>query len=106
MDKSLLSVGRLIGIALILMGFLNLLISFNYELDMIPVAMFLFGISLFTFSSVEAWYKWLIIALVIASGFLFAAKPEVGPYYKMILFYGTIVTALGFILSHRVMKSS
>ena len=106
MDKSLLSIARLIGIALIIMGFLNILIAFNYELSMMPVVMFLGGIILFTYSSVEAWYKWVVIALVIAAGFLFAAVPQVGPYYKMILFYGTIVTALTFILSHRVMRRS
>lgn len=91
---------------MIIMGFLNVLISFNYELDMLPVMMFFFGIILFVHASVETWRKWGVIGLVIAAGILFAVEPRVGPYYKMILFYGTIITVIFFILSHRIPKRS
>lgn len=106
MDKGLASVERLIGLAMILMGFLNILLSFNYDLDITPVVMFLFGVILFVHSSVETWHKWGVIGLVIAAGVLFKLDPRVGPYYKMILFYGTIVTVIAFILTHRVKSSS
>ncbi|HEY5595594.1 MAG TPA: hypothetical protein VIL61_10645 [Nitrospiria bacterium] len=102
MDKKLVSVERLIGLTMIIMGFLNILLSFNYDLDITPVMMFFFGVILFVHSSVETWHKWGVIGLVIAAGVLFAVDPRVAPWYKLILFYGTIVTVIVFMLTHRI----
>ncbi len=103
MDKGLASVERLLGLTMIIMGFLNILLSFNsYDLDLAPVMMFLFGISLFVHSSMESWHKWGIIGLAAAAGVVFAVDPRVGPWYKLILFYGTLLTVIVFMLSHRI----
>jgi hypothetical protein len=105
MDAKLLSVERLIGLTMIIMGFLNILLSFQYDLDITPVAMFLFGVILFVHSSMETWHKWGVIALVIAAGVVFKTyqvDPVVTYWYKQILFYGTIVTVVVFMLTHRI----
>lgn len=90
---------------MIIMGFLNILLSFQYDLDITPVAMFLFGVILFVHSSMETWHKWGVIALVIAAGVVFKTyqvDPVVTYWYKQILFYGTIVTVVVFMLTHRI----
>jgi hypothetical protein len=105
MDAKLLSVERLIGLTMIIMGFLNILLSLQYDLDITPVAMFLFGVILFVHSSMETWHKWGVIALVIAAGVVFKTyqvDPVVTYWYKQILFYGTIVTVVIFMLTHRI----
>jgi len=109
MDPKLLSVERLIGLTMIIMGFLNILLSFEYDLDITPVIMFLFGIALFVHSSVETWHKWGVIGLVIAAGVVFKVyqvNPLVSFWYKQILFYGTIAMAVLFMLTHRIKSSS
>ncbi len=107
MDKQLASVERLIGLTMIIMGFLNILLSFNDPLPNItPVMMFLFGVILFVHSSVETWHKWGVIVLAIVAGIVFAVDPRVAPWYKLILFYGTIVTVIIFVLTHRIKSRS
>ncbi|HEY4486004.1 MAG TPA: hypothetical protein VI702_06790 [Nitrospiria bacterium] len=106
MDIKLASVQRLVGITMIIMGFLNVLMAFNYELDITPVMMFLAGVILFVHSSVPTWHKWGVIALAAAAGMAFIANPAaVGPWYKLTIFYGTLLTAIFFMLSHPVKKS-
>ncbi len=105
MDKQLASVERLIGLTMIIMGFLNILLSLQYDLDITPVMMFLFGVILFVHSSMETWHKWGVIVLVIAAGVVFKTyqvDPLVTFWYKQILFYGTIVTVIVFMLTHRI----
>jgi exosortase/archaeosortase len=105
MDAKLLSVERLIGLTMIIMGFLNILLSLQYDLDITPVAMFLFGVILFVHSSMETWHKWGVIGLAIAAGVVFKTyqvDPVVTYWYKQILFYGTIVTVIIFMLTHRI----
>lgn len=104
MDKKLVSVQRLVGLTMIIMGFLNILLSLEHELDMMPVSMFLFGVILFVHSSVESWHKWGLIGLAVAAGIVFKVyqmDPVVSYLYKQGLFYGTIVTVLVFVLTHR-----
>ena len=108
-DNKLLSVERLIGLTMIIMGFLNVLLSIEHDLDIMPVIIFLSGIVLFIHSSVETWHKWGVIILVIAAGVVFKVyevDPLVTYWYKMILFYGTILTVIVFMLTHRVKSSS
>jgi cell division protein FtsW (lipid II flippase) len=109
MDKKLLSVERLIGLTMILMGFLNILLSLQDDLGMAPVLMFLFGIILFVHSSVETWHKWGVIALAVAAGILFKAyevDPVITYLYKQILFNGTILAAVIFMLTHPIKSRS
>jgi len=108
-DVKLLSIERLIGLTMIIMGFLNILLSLEHDLDIMPVILFLSGVILFVHSSVETWHKWGVIAMTIAAGIVFKVyqvDPLVTYWYKMILFYGTIGTAIFFMLSHRVKSSS
>jgi hypothetical protein len=109
LDKQLLSIERLIGLSMIIMGFLNILLSLQHDLDIMPVILFLAGVILFVHSSVETWHKWGLICLVIAAGIVFKVyevDPVVAYWYKMILFYGTIATAIIFMLTHRIKPSS
>lgn len=109
MDKQLLSIERLIGLSMIIMGFLNILLSLQHDLDVMPVILFLAGVILFVHSSVESWHKWGLIILVITAGIVFKVyevDPVVAYWYKMILFYGTIATAIIFMLTHRIKPSS
>lgn len=106
MDLKLASVQRLVGLTMIIMGFLNVLMAFNYPLDITPVAMFLTGVILFAHSSVSTWHKWVVIALAVAAGAVFVSNPAaVGPWYKLAIFYGTLLTVIFFMLSHPVKKS-
>ena len=94
---------------MIIMGFLNILLSFNYDLDITPVMMFLFGIILFVHSSVETWHKWGVIGLAIVAAVVFKVyqvDPLVSYWYKQVLFYGTIVMVIIFMLTHRIKSSS
>jgi hypothetical protein len=105
LDKKLLSVERLIGLTMIIMGFLNILLSLQYDLDVTPVVMYVFGVVLFVHSSVETWYKWGVIGLVIMAGMMFKfyqVDPVFTYWYKQILFNGTIAVAVIFMLTHRV----
>lgn len=109
MDAKLLSIERLIGLTMIIMGFLNILLSLEHDLDIMPVVLFLSGVILFVHSSVETWHKWGVIAMTIAAGIVFKVfqvDPIVTYWYKMILFYGTILTAIFFMLTHRVKSST
>ena len=109
MDKKLVSVERLIGLTMIIMGFLNILLSFNYDLDITPVMMFFFGVILFVHSSVETWHKWGVIGLAIVAGIVFKlyqVDPVVAYWYKQILFNGTIAMAVIFMLTHRIKSRS
>ena len=109
MDPKLISIERLIGLTMIIMGFLNILLSLEHDLDIMPVILFLSGVILFVHSSVETWHKWGVIALTVAAGIVFKAyevDPLVTYWYKMILFYGTILTAIFFVLTHRVKSTS
>lgn len=105
MDRKLLSVERLIGLTMIIMGFLNILLSLQDDLGIAPVAMFLFGVILFVHSSMETWHKWGVIALVIAAGIVFKhfeVDPIVTYWYKQVLFNGTILAVIVFMLTHRI----
>jgi len=105
LDKKLVSVERLIGLTMIIMGFLNVLLSLQYDLDVTPVVMYIFGVILFVHSSVDTWYKWGVIGLVIAAGILFKVyqlDPVFSYWYKQILFNGTIAVAVIFMLTHRI----
>ncbi|MBI3597386.1 MAG: hypothetical protein HY203_09565 [Nitrospirae bacterium] len=109
MDTKLISVERLIGLTMIIMGFLNILLSLEHDLNIMPVILFLSGVTLFVHSSVETWHKWGVICLVIAAGIVFKVyevDPLVAYWYKMILFYGTILTVIVFMLTHKVKTSS
>lgn len=90
---------------MIIMGFLNVLLSLQYDLDVTPVVMYVFGVILFVHSSVDTWYKWGVIGLVIAAGFLFKlyqVDPVFSYWYKQVLFNGTIAVAVIFMLTHRI----
>ncbi|HEY4485933.1 MAG TPA: hypothetical protein VI702_06425 [Nitrospiria bacterium] len=109
MDTRLTSVERLIGLTMIIMGFLNILLSLQYDLDITPVLMFLFGVILFVHSSVETWHKWGVIGLAIVAGIVFKlyqVDPVVAYWYKQILFNGTIAMAVIFMLTHRIKSRS
>jgi hypothetical protein len=109
MDMNLKSVERLIGLTMIIMGFLNILLSLQDDLGIAPVLMFFFGVILFVHSSVETWHKWGVICLAIAAGIVFKAyevDPVVTYWYKQILFNGTILAVVIFMLSHPIKSSS
>ena len=90
---------------MIIMGFLNILMSLQHDLGIMPVVMYVFGIILFVHSSVETWHKWGVIGLAVVAGIVFNVyqlDPLVSHWYKQILFYGTIVTVIVFMLTHRI----
>ncbi|HEY5648690.1 MAG TPA: hypothetical protein VIU33_04270 [Nitrospiria bacterium] len=108
MDQKLASVERLVGLTMVIMGFFNILISWtNYELDIMPVLLFFFGAGLFAHSSIETWHKWVVIAVLVVAVFVFWANPTpmVRYWYKMGLFYGTILAVIYFMLSHKIKPS-
>jgi len=105
MDLNLKSVERLIGLTMIIMGFLNILLSLQDDLGIAPVLMFFFGIILFVHSSVDTWHKWGLIGLVIAAVIVFKiyeVDPVVTYLYKQILFNGTILAVVVFMLTHPI----
>jgi len=105
LDTKLASVERLIGLTMIIMGFLNILLSFQYDLDVTPVVMYVFGVILFVHSSVDAWYKWGVIGIVVLVGLMFKyyqVDPVFSYWFKQLLFNGTIVVAVIFMLTHRI----
>ena len=95
-DRSLQSVERLTGVALLLMGFMNILLSIsgNYELDLFSAMIFLFGVVLFVHGSVQTWHKWIVIGMAVALGILFWIRGEVGTWSQIGLFYGTLIVVL------------
>lgn len=83
---------RLVGIALIFMGFINnlLAITGQYPLDQFTAVTFLFGVILFVHGSGRTWHKWIIIGMAASLGTVFLIRGEVGGLSQVGLFWGTI----------------
>lgn len=81
---------------LLLMGFINILLSIsgNYELDLFSAMTFLCGVVLFVHGSVQTWHKWIVIGMAVALGILFLIRGEVGTWSQIGLFYGTLMVVL------------
>ncbi|HEY5649279.1 MAG TPA: hypothetical protein VIU33_07245 [Nitrospiria bacterium] len=107
-DHKLSSVSRLVGMTMFIMGFFTVLISWtNSELDLMPVLMVCFGAGLFVHSSVDTWHKWVVLAVLACALLVFMANPSplVKYWYKTVIFYGTIVMVVFFMLTHKIKPS-
>ncbi len=101
-DRSLLSVERLIGVALLLMGFMNILLSLTggYELDLTSTYIFLLGIVLFVHASMHTWHKWVIIGMTAVLAVFYSVR-GVDVWTQRGLFYGTLLILVLFIFFTR-----
>ncbi len=92
-DKTARTVQKLIGLALIFMGFINILLSITgqYPLDLFTTITFLVGVILFVHGAGDSWHKWVIIALTTALALLFLYKGEVNDLSKVGLFWTVLL---------------
>jgi hypothetical protein len=107
-DQNLRTVERLVGVALIFMGFINILLSIsgNYPLDQFTVITFLFGVILFVHGSGQTWHKWIIIGLAAALVAVFLTRDEVGGLTQLALFWGTVFVILFYTFFAKEPKSN
>ena len=98
-DQNLSTVQRLIGVVLLLMGFINTLLSLSggYPLDLVAALSFLFGVILFVNGSTQTWHKWIFIVMALSLGTVFMIQGEVSRLAQLALFWGTLFVILFFI---------
>ena len=105
-DNSLRSVEKLTGVALLLMGFMNMLLSISgdYPLDLFSTITFLFGVVLFVHGSVQTWHKWIVIGMAVTLAAVIMIRGEVGTWTQIGLFYGTLMVVLFYMFFAREPK--
>lgn len=98
-DRGLSSIQRLVGVALLFMGFMNVLLSLTggYDLDLFSAYTLLLGVILFIHSSVDTWHRWVVIGLTVALGLLFLIRGEVDIWSQRLMFYGMLIVVVVFI---------
>ena len=91
-DQNMRTVTKLLGVALIFMGFINNLLSItgNYELDPFTAVTFLTGVILFVMGTGNTWHRWIIAGLAAVLGVSFLIRGQVGGLSQVGLFWGTI----------------
>jgi hypothetical protein len=107
-DLGLQTIERLVGIALIFMGFIgNLLaITGKYPLDQFTALTFLMGVILFVHGGGRSWHKWIVIGLAAAFGAVFMIRGEVGGLAQVGMFWGTVLIILFYTIFNRETKES
>ena len=107
-DRSLSTVQRLLGVALIFMGFINILLSITgqYELSLFTAITFLTGVILFVHGSVKTWHKWIIIGLAALLGIVFLVRGQVGGLSQLGMFWGTLFVILFYAFFVKETKSN
>jgi hypothetical protein len=107
-DLGLQTIERLVGIALIFMGFIgNLLaITGQYPLDQFTAITFLMGVILFVHGGGRSWHKWIIIGLAAAFGAVFLIRGEVGGLSQVGMFWGTLFVIIFYTIFTREPKES
>lgn len=107
-DQNFKTIQKLVGVALIFMGFINTLLSISggYPLDLVAALTFLFGIVLFINASTQSWHKWIFIGMALSLGTIFMVRGEVDRLSQLALFWGTILVILFFIFVAKESKSN
>ena len=107
-DQNLRTVQKLLGVALIFMGFLNTLLSISggYPLDQFSALTFLIGVILFVHGSAQTWRKWIFIGMALSLGTVFMIRGEVDRLSQLALFWGTILVIIFFIFFAKESKSN
>lgn len=97
-DPHLKTIQKLVGVALIFMGFIGMLLSIsgNYPLDPYTAITYLLGVIMFVHAGGQSWRRWIIIALAAVLAALFGIRGEVSGTIQLALFWGTVVVILAY----------